>query len=655
MIQFGREITGNFDLAARREWLVTNGRGGWASGTVSGANTRRYHGLFVPALKPPLARTVLVNKFNEKAILHGQTFPLSANEYSDGTLDPHGYRLIESFRLESTVPTWTYAFGEAQLEKRIWMVNGQDMTFVTYTLRRAFQPVSLEVTAMVTGRDAHTETKGYDWQPHVAPIEGGALIHTEPAEFWVLANRGAFAPLRDWHWNLKHRAETERGLPDTEDYYAAGAFTAELQPGETLAVVMSLHESPSLDWDTALAAEHARTRHLIAQAQAESEPEWIQQLVLAADQFIVQRGDGQTIIAGYHWFSDWGRDTMIALPGLALSTRRYTEAAAILRTFARYVSEGMLPNRFPDGDEQPEYNTVDATLWYFHALDRYLAATNDEALARELLPVLQDILGWHVRGTRYQIHVDADGLLYAGQAGVQLTWMDAKIGDWVVTPRIGKPVEINALWINALKVMDALCHRLNVNPLLPYAELAHQATASFEKFWYAEGGYLYDVIDTPAGNDSSLRPNQLIAVALPYGSFADDAYANRARSIVACCATHLLTSHGLRSLSPQHPAYSSTYGGDQKARDAVYHQGVVWGWLMGPFVDAYRRTYGDAASPERSRRAARSFLLGFEHHLADDGLGSIAEIFEGDAPFAPRGCIAQAWSVSEVLRAWRGM
>lgn len=653
MIQFGREITGSFDLAARREWLVTNGLGGWASGTVSGANTRRYHGLFVPALNPPLTRTVLVNKFNEKATLNGQTFSLSANEYSDGTRDPQGHLLIESFRLDGTVPTWVYALGEALLEKRVWMVNGQDTTFVTYTLRRALHPLTLEVMAMVTGRDAHVELRGYGWQPHVAPIESGALIHTEPVEFQIRANRGAFAPVRDWHWALKHRVETERGLPDTEDYFAAGTFTAELQAEETLALVLSLHDAPALDWKESLAAEHKRAERLVAQARAGSEPDWIQQLVLAADQFIVKRDGGQTVIAGYHWFSDWGRDTMIALPGLTLSTRRYAEAAAILRTFAQYVSEGMLPNRFPEAGELPEYNTVDATLWYFHAVDRYLAYTEDEALARELLPVLQDIIGWHVRGTRYQIHVETDGLLYAGEPGLQLTWMDAKIGEWVVTPRIGKPVEINALWINALKVMEALCRRLQVEPLLPYAELAGQATAGFEKFWYAAGGYLYDLIDAPEGADSSLRPNQLLALALPHGPLAEGVHTDRARSIVDVCAAHLLTSHGLRSLSPQHPAYSGKYGGDQKARDAVYHQGVVWGWLMGPFVDAYRRAYGEATNPERSRTVARSFLAGFEHHLTDAGLGSIAEIFEGDAPFAPRGCIAQAWSVSEVLRAWR--
>jgi predicted glycogen debranching enzyme len=657
MIHFGHDITGAFDSAARREWLVTNGLGSWASGTVSGANTRRYHGLFVPALKPPLARAVLVNKFNEKATINGQVFPLSSNEYSDGTIDPHGYTLIETFRLDGTVPTWVYTFGAARLEKRVWMVYGQDATYVTYTLQRSLHPVSLEVTAMVTGRDAHTEIKGYGWQPHVAPVEHGARptqsvgIHTEPAEFHLLSNRGTFSAARDWHWNIKHRAETARGLPDTEDYFNAGTFTAQLQPGETLAFVISLQAEASLDWEAALEAEHARAQRLIAQADAQSEPEWIQQLLLAADQFLVKRGAGVTVIAGYHWFSDWGRDTMIALPGLTLATHRYAEAAAILRTFAHYVSEGMLPNRFPDVGEAPEYNTVDATLWYFHAIDRYLAVTGDEALARELLPILQDIIGWHLRGTRYQIHMDEnDGLIWAGEPGVQLTWMDAKVDDWVVTPRIGKPVEINALWVNALRVAEALCARLGEIPAWPYVELAARATASFEKFWYADGGYLYDVLDGPSGPDHALRPNQLFALSLPHGPFAHIEDLTRLRSILEVCAAHLLTSYGLRSLAPNQPGYSGSFGGDRRARDGAYHQGAVWGWLIGPFADAYRRVYGDGAT---ARAAARSFVAGFEQHLADDGLGSIAEIFEGDAPFAPRACIAQAWSVAEVLRVWR--
>jgi predicted glycogen debranching enzyme len=337
---------------------------------------------------------------------------------------------------------------------------------------------------------------------------------------------------------------------------------------------------------------------------------------------------------------------MIALPGLTLATRRFDVAADVLETFSRFITQGMLPNRFPDAGEQPEYNTVDATLWYFHALDRYVAATGGLDLARRLLPVLADIIDWHLRGTRYSIQVDpADGLLAAGEPGVQLTWMDAKIGDWVVTPRIGKPVEINALWINALRVMARLTMSLEEAPAHPYTQIADRAAVSFERYWNPARGYLFDVLDGPTGDDDSLRPNQLLAVSLPYAPVTGD----HARAVVDACAQHLLTSHGLRSLSPTDPAFIGTYSGDQRQRDAAYHQGTVWAWLIGPFVDAYLKING---STRAAKTAARTFLAPFETHLAADGLGTIAEIFEGSPPFAPRGCIAQAWSVAEVLRAW---
>jgi predicted glycogen debranching enzyme len=650
MLPFGRENTGDFDAACRREWLVTNGLGGWASGTVGGANTRRYHGLFVPALQPPLGRTVLVSKLNDRATLGGQSFALSSNEYGGGTVDPHGYREIESFRLDWGVPTWTFAVADGLLEKRVWMPHGHDTVYVTYSLRRTTLPVELNVLVMTTARDAHAETQG-GWQPQVELVAGGALIHPPEVGLRVLASAGEFVPVGQWHWNIYHRVEQARGLPTREDHYALGRFLATLQPGQTWTFVATIEPEVSWDWAFAVASEQARARGLVQAAELGSQPAWVQQLVLAADQFLVRRGPGQTVIAGYHWFGDWGRDTMIALPGLALTTGRYDLAADVLRTFSRFVSQGMLPNRFPDSGEQaegaqPEYNTVDATLWYFHAIDRYVAASGDQALARELLPVLDDIIAWHVRGTRYNIHVDpADGLLFAGQPGVQLTWMDAKVGDWVVTPRIGKPVEINALWINALRVLHQLHADLAVPEPQPLATLAERATASFERFWHAEAGYLYDVIDGPDGNDGSLRPNQLLAVSLPYAPITGP----RARAIVDACARHLLTSFGLRSLSPDHPAYIGTYGGDQKQRDAAYHQGTVWAWLIGPFVDAYLKAYeGDA----QTQSNARSLLAPFEQHLADAGLGSISEIFEANTPFVPAGCVAQAWSVAEVLRAW---
>jgi predicted glycogen debranching enzyme len=472
------------------------------------------------------------------------------------------------------------------------------------------------------------------------------VVHPPEIGLRLLGSTGEFVPVGAWHWNIFHRVEQQRGLPAHEDHFAAGRFLATLQPGETWIFVATLEADVDWDWDWVLSEEVARAHGLVEQAGLSGEPGWVQQLALAADQFLVRRGSGQTVIAGYHWFGDWGRDTMIALPGLALATRRFDVAADVLRTFARYVSQGMLPNRFPDASQQPEYNTVDATLWYFHAIDRYLAASGDDVLARELLPILADIVDWHLRGTRYQIHVDrADGLLYAGGPGVQLTWMDAKIGDWVVTPRTGKPVEINGLWVNALRVMGRLCTRLAAPAVHDYGGLAAQASASFERFWFADGPYLYDVIDGPGGDDSSLRPNQLLAVALPYSPVSGD----RARAVVDACARHLLTSFGLRSLSPDDPGYVGRYGGDQKQRDAAYHQGAVWAWLIGPFVDAYLRAYGRTPS---ALAVARSYLAPFEMQLGANGLGTLAEVFEADPPFAPRGCIAQAWSVAEVLRAW---
>lgn len=649
MVSFGREITGDFDNAASREWLVTNGLGGWASGTVAGANTRRYHGVFVPALQPPLGRTVLVSQLNERVQVDGEAYPLSSNEYADGTLDPHGYRHIEAFRLEGTVPTWTYALGGALLEKRLWFVHGTNTLYATYTLARATAPIELAVRVMVNHRDAHVETRAANMpEPTVLPEAGGVLIQSFGTPFYLLVTVGRFQPERTWHYRIKHRLETERGLPDLEDQFAAGTFATTLAPGETWALVATLDSALRLDWPAALAAERARGHQLITQAGLDEEPPWVQQLVIAADQVIVQRGAGQTVIAGYHWFGDWGRDTMMALPGLTLATRRHEAAAGILRTFARFMDQGMLPNRFPDAGDQPEYNTVDATLWYFHAVEQYATATfpGDLELVRELLPVLSDSIRWHLRGTRYGIRVDSnDGLLRAGEAGVQLTWMDAKIGDWVVTPRVGKPVEINALWINALRVMAKLYEWLHEEPDQPYAEMAARAAQSFERFWYGEGGYLYDVLDGPEGDDASLRPNQLLAVSLPYGPLREPRHRQRAQAMVDACARDLLTSHGLRSLSLRHAVYIGQYGGDQRTRDAAYHQGTVWAWLIGPFVSAHLWAYGDPAK-------AGSFLAPFEHHLGDAGLGTISEIFEGDPPFRPRGAMAQAWSVAEVLRAW---
>jgi predicted glycogen debranching enzyme len=658
MIEFGRDICGDLDNAMRREWLVTNGTGSYASGALSGANTRCYHGLLVAALAAPVARTLLVAKLEATAHLRGTAYHLDTHEWAGGSIEPRGYQWLETFQLEGLIPAWTFALAEAQLVKRVWMRHGHDTTLVTYSHARGVDPVTLDLKVLCTYRDHHDETQG-DWTPTVTTMPNGVRVEAfeGATPYFVKITRGAYTPVDRWRRGFKHRVETERSLPDVEDYFETGIFRVTLQPGETIAVAATTEEDTTLDWQAALEAEQRRERALIEQAGLEDQPPWIQQLVLAADQFVVKRtirpptsnlqppisSIGQTVIAGYHWFSDWGRDTMIALPGLCLTTKRFDVAKTILKTFAAFVDKGMLPNRFPDQGEQPEYNTADATLWYFHAIQAVAAAAGDWAIVRELYPALADIIAWHLKGTRYQIHVEADGLLYAGEPGVQLTWMDAKVDDWVVTPRIGKPVEINALWIHALRLMAKFAQQLGHAADAPaYLRQADAALRSFrQRYWYAEGGYLYDVIDGPGGNDSSLRPNQLLALSLEPDLLAPAA----ARSVMEVCAKQLLTSYGMRSLAPAHEDYHGIFTGDRYARDGAYHQGTVWSWLIGPFVEAHYNLYHD-------RAAALSYLRPFEPHLFDLGLGSISEVFCGDAPHLPRGCAAQAWSVAEVLRMW---
>jgi predicted glycogen debranching enzyme len=665
ILNWGREICGNLATAESREWLCTNGIGGFASGTVSGLLTRRYHGLLVAALKPPLGRTLFVAKLDETVDYDGLRRPLSSNRWADGSVGPHGYREVERFHLEGTTPVWTYACTDMRLEKRIWMEPGANTTCVQYRLLRARGPVRLELKALVNYRDYHFLTRGDGWTMRVEAVPNGLRVAAfEGAQPFLLLAEGAEAqPFHDWYRGFDLAVERERGLDSREDHLHAGTFRASLSPGASLTFVCSSEAAPSPDGATAWERRRRYEEGLVAQwrkAQpaAKQAPGWIQQLVLAADQFVVRRplpddqggqpsgptegrGEGFSVIAGYHWFGDWGRDTMISLPGLSISTGRPDVARRILTTFARFVDQGMLPNRFPDAGEGPEYNTVDATLWYFEAIRAYHAATGDETLPGQLFPVLEEIVRWQRKGTRYGIGEDPmDGLLRSGEPGVQLTWMDAKIGDWVVTPRTGKAVEINALWYNALRSMATFARSLG-KPVEPWERLADRVQASFDRFWNEAGGSCYDVIDGPEGDDPALRPNQILAVSLPESPLTPE----RQRRVVEACARHLLTSFGLRSLAPGHPQYRGRYLGGPRERDAAYHQGPVWGWLLGPFALAHLKAYGD-------REVARSFLEPLAHHLADYGVGSIAEIFDGDPPFTPRGCIAQGWSVSETLRAW---
>jgi predicted glycogen debranching enzyme len=647
--------------ALETEWLVTNGLGGFACGTIAQANTRRYHGLLVASLRPPLERVLLVSKVDVTARYEGAEWALGCNEFADATLSPRGFEQLSAFSVELGTPTWTYAFSDVLLQQRIWMARGSNVTYLSFTVLAATQPVELELLPLCTYRDYHSHARG-GWQLDVAVAERSLLINAFPGArpYSIAIDRGELIAGTDWYWGFQHRAEVRRGLDATEDLYKPGVFRARLTAGQSVTLTASAQPSVIEHAQGALSHELARRRALL-RAVPDDAPAWIQLLTLAADQFVVARGDpvaqggGTTVIAGYPWFGDWGRDTMIALPGLTLATGRIADAASILRTFALHVSEGMLPNRFPDGGEPPVYNTVDATLWYFHAIDAYLQATADRKLLRDLYPTLRDIIDWHQRGTRYGIRVDAaDGLLSAGVAQVQLTWMDAKFGDWVVTPRIGKAVEINALWHFALERMSAWARTLGqTQGAEGYAAEAERVRESFVRsFWSETAGYLYDVIDGPAGEldaqgrrvDSSLRPNQIFAVSLAPGLLD----ARRARAVVDACSRELLTPVGLRSLSPRHADYAGTYAGGPRERDAAYHQGTVWSWLLGPFVLAHYRVHADGAQ-------ALALLAGLAPHLGEACLGTISEIFDGDAPHAPRGCIAQAWSVAETLRAWHGI
>ena len=659
-IDFGREVCGDLEAAEQREWLVTNGLGGFASGTVAGSLTRRYHGLLIAALQPPLGRMLLVSKLEETAEYDAQSFPLSTNRWTGGTVIPRGYLNIERFRLEGTTPVWTFAFADALLEKRVWMRHGSNTTYVRYDLVRSSGALKLTLKALVNYRDYHSLTQSGAaagaWRMDIQPVEHGLRVTAlkDAAPFYLLGATAQVEPAEEWYLNFDLPAERFRGLDDREDHLHAGTFTADLESGNPLTIVLSTesgadstHELQAR-WarETVLLDQWTHTISRLTDGAPDQTPPWIRQLVLAADQFIVRRPlaadpEACSVIAGYPWFSDWGRDTMISLPGLTLPTGQPATARSILQTFARFVDGGLLPNRFPEGSESPEYNTADTTLWFFEAIRQYYAATEDRKLLRGLFGLLAEIIDRHLRGARYDIHVDpTDGLLYAGEPGVQLTWMDAKAGSWVVTPRIGKPVEVNALWYNAL-LRTAEFARAIDKPPAEYEHMAAQARANFRRFWSPTMGCCFDVIDGPGGDDASLRPNQLLTVSLPSSPLDPE----QQRAVVDACARHLLTSLGLRSLAPAHPHYKGRYEGDERRRATAYHQGTVWAWWLGPFVMAHLRVYRDPAK-------AASFLEPIANHLKSHGLGSVSEIFDGDPPFAPRGSIAQAWSVAEVLRAW---
>ena len=657
VVAFDRSICNDFGAASSREWLVTNAVGGYASGTVAGCATRRYHGILLAALQPPVGRTHLVAALDETIDYAGTTYELATHKWASGAIAPQGLEYIESFQLDGTIPTWIYAMGDARLEKRIWMRQGENTTYVRYALLNAISPMEFRAKVLVNYRDFHGATHAGDWRMRVASVNRGigVLAYDGATPFYLLSEDAAADPQHIWYRDCFFQVERDRGLDDHEDHLFAALFRAKIEPRKSITLVFTTDEAALLDGSSALSEQVAHDSGLLqafarsfSRRETDSDPACLQQLVLAADQFVVKRSlpgepGGHSVVAGYHWFGDWGRDTMIALPGLTLAAGHPEIARQILLAFAQFVDAGMLPNNFPDAGGKPEYNTMDAALWYFEAVRQYLQATSDIATLERLFPILAGMIEAHVSGTRYNIHVDpADGLLYGGGPGVQLTWMDAKIGDWVVTPRTGKPVEINALWINALDSMAQFAAILEL-PGARYLALGAAAKDNFSRFWNSNRNCCYDVIDSPGiGNDVSLRPNQILAVSLP----SSPLNAAQQRAVVDICRSELLTPVGLRSLGPHDSGYTEHYFGGPRERDAAYHQGTTWGWLLGPFALAHFRVYQDKA-------AARRFLEPQFETIDLYGLGFLAEIYDAEQPFTPRGCIAQAWTVAEMLRVWK--
>ncbi|MEJ7932238.1 amylo-alpha-1,6-glucosidase [Ramlibacter sp. AN1015] len=644
------------DDVLTREWLVTNGLGGYASGSVAGACTRRYHGLLVAALGAPLGRTLMLDHLEEMLCLDdGTTLRLGAEE-TDGAL-----RLPDAqpgFSLEDGLPVWRLRAGGRLVEKRVFMPHRENTVYVSYRLLEGAGATLLLRPSLHMRR--HEDTVGSvpegeyvleaDGPRH--ELRSRSRPELPPLRLFLHGCASTLVPAQSVRTFL-YRVEAARGYAHMGEVWSPGALRLALAPGEHCTLVASTEPWERMLAQTpqqALHAERERRAGLLAQAHPAARTGAAARLVLAADQFVIspstrrqEKPEARTVIAGYHWFTDWGRDTMISLEGLTLVTGRHAEAGWILRTFLQHVRDGLIPNLFPEGENEGLYHTADATLWLFHAIDRYQAATGDQALLRDALPTLRSIIEHHLRGTRFGIGVDPDdGLLRQGEAGYQLTWMDAKVDGWVVTPRRGKAVELNALFHNALRLMQGwLLEQGDANGAQAMHAHAERLARSFNRrFWNSATGCLFDVVDGEQGDDAAIRPNMLLSIALPHPVL------DRARwaPVLEVARRDLLTPVGLRSLAPAHPDYQARYDGDLRARDAAYHQGTVWAWLAGPFVDAWLRLHPqDHGVPQR-------LLAGLVEHLEDAGVGSISEVFDAEAPFTPRGCIAQAWSVAEALR-----
>jgi predicted glycogen debranching enzyme len=655
------------DPHLREEWLVTNGLGGYASGTVSGAITRRYHGLLIAALPNPLGRMMMLNGLSERLRLPDRRAVYTGAEELAGITPEHTLPVAE-FRLEAGLPVWRYEVAGFVLEKRLLMPYRQNTVHVTYRLLSGKGHLRLGLRPAIHFRSHDAPVSAESGQKYVLTVCDDQFEISARDDLPVLRMR-SYGPAQAFTFDRKetgeipYRTERSRGYEWQGSLWSPGYFRSDLAEGDQTTLIASTES-----WETigalspgkAPEADMERRRLLLAAAPKEAQEQPAADLVLSADQFLIRpvgrvedaararaAGDElRTVIAGYHWFTDWGRDTMISLEGLTLTTGRKSEAAWILRTFAFYVRDGLIPNMFPEGEKDGRYHTADATLWFFHAIYRYVELSGDRTTLRLILPKLVEIIDCHIQGTRFGIRMDpADGLIRQGQEGYQLTWMDAKVGDWVVTPRRGKAVEINALWYNALRLLEKWQREEGTEARAnEIAGIAARVRESFNRrFWFEQGGYLYDVVDAETGgDDDACRPNQVFAISLDYPVLEEA----RWQPVMDVVTRRLLTPVGLRSLAPGHPDYKAKYYGDLRSRDAAYHQGTVWAWLIGPYIDAWLKL-----NPGKNAEA-RKFLAGLVPHLDEACIGQISEVFDAEPPFTPRGCIAQAWSVAEMLRSW---
>jgi predicted glycogen debranching enzyme len=634
-----------------REWLETNGLGGYASSTVLGINTRKYHGLLIAAVEPPVKRALLAARIDEAIIVNGARLDISASEYKD-LIHPEGYGYLEEFRLDPC-PVFTYVVGGVKIEKSVFMLNGRNTTCITYRIAERLpngphkSEIMLEVRPLVAFRSHHDLIREVpDFDRSVRQEADGISMRgfAHMPELHITFGGGEFEHSGYWYHNFRYRREEEDGYLGNEDLYSPGKVLLRFGDSNSVWIAFSTEVDAVRNMDYQMREEFERRGRLAENTRVKGETG--RDLLVAAGDFRVRRGQkGSSIIAGYPWFSDWGRDAMISLPGLSLVTGRFDEAASTIRTFVGSMKDGLIPNLFSDTEGEAQYNTMDATLWLFEAVRKYYDYTGDGDLVMEVLPALREAISRHAEGTMFGIAVDLDGLLAGGEDGTQLTWMDAKVGDKVVTARTGKPVEVNALWYNALRITERFCSEFGgLANEAEYADMAERAYESFNReFWNHALGCLYDVVGRDA-KDSSIRPNQLFAISLTHPVLKWEYWAR----VVQVVEHELLTPYGLRTLSPNDAHYRGHYGGDLWTRDHAYHQGTVWPWLLGHFITAYVRTHGRS---ERVLDRCWQLLEPFKGHLSEAGIGSISEIFDGDPPHAPKGCFAQAWSVAELLRA----